>query len=99
MIRANFVTHSTAPAEHRKIVAGLVHSMGVEYQIDPESKPKFFKRCLEMPDGIESFIAWAKDRHGLTLVHFGFKDKEGDWLACGYDLEEDAFLTKYMLTK
>lgn len=97
-MKVNLEKDSTTADRYIDMVYLWVENIMMEYGIAVEAKAEkatdyfFFK-----PQGQQIVKEWVYKTHSLTITPFVLGDEE-DPIAFGFDVQEDEYLTKFLLT-
>jgi hypothetical protein len=64
-----------------------------DYKMPAKSLTNF----LLVKENTVALAEWVKEKRGITMTHFCFPDNDNSFLAYGFDLLEDKYLTEYTM--
>ena len=92
-MKINLQTDGTSSEEHMKLVYNLVAEMLYDYKMPAKSLINF----LLVKENTVALAEWVKEKRGITMTHFCFPSNDNSFLAYGFDLLEDKYLTEYTM--
>ncbi len=95
-MKINMHVESESSKERQKMIYSWGMELASEYKINTANRQKAAEAFITNEKLIPLFIKFVKDKHGLSLTHFNINDGVTT-LAIGFDIEEDAYFTKFLL--
>jgi hypothetical protein len=97
-MKINMHLQSDSSNERQKLIYKWGMELASEYKISTANQLKAAEAFITDEKLIPLFIQFVKDNHGLSLSHFNINDGVTTF-AIGFDITEDAYFTKFLLTQ
>ena len=97
-MKINMHIESESSKERQMMIYNLGLELASEYKINNTNKLRAAQAFTTDEKLIPLFVKFVKDKHGLSLSHFNINDGATTF-AIGFDVTEDAYFTKFLLTQ